>query len=171
MPSELDPEGNTQAERQSSSLGPAPRNGSRVEKQIWAFRRYQGIGPDGRFVEEWTQQEIADALGVSRQTIDRWMNRETIASELVSASNRRQRWFLYSMIVVGHTDAAEEYLHLLDLENHGRSGSRITSPRSDCAKSNSRNSRSSGRRSTTGEGTSPDSDSRPFAGLDEDFSW
>lgn len=148
MPSKSSPEGNNQSESEGRSLGPAPRDGSHVEKQIWAFRRYYGIGYGGRIIEEWTQQEIADALGVSRQTIDRWLNRETIASSIVGGLTHGQRLLLYGMIVGDRTDEAEEYLMLLSLEGRlteGKDRSRVTSI---------------GRE---------ESDSQPFDGLNPDF--
>lgn len=86
--------------------------------------------PGGRSVEERTQQEIADVLGFSRQTIDRWMNRETIAPDIVGGLTRRQRLLLYGMIVGGRTERACEYLTLLSLEERltaGRDGPRVTS--------------------------------------------
>ena len=123
---------NSQTKGESSSLGPAPRSGSITEQQIWAFRRYHGIGLGGRRIEEWTQQEIADALGVSRQTIDRWMNRETIAKPVISGLSQGQRYLLYSMAVAGKVAQAEEYLTLLELEGRltkGQRQSQVTSLR------------------------------------------
>ena len=130
MPSQSVQEGNNQTESEGRSLDPAPRNGSHVEQQIWAFRRYYGIGYGGRIIEEWTQKEISNALGVSRQTIDRWINRETIASSIVGGLTPGQRLLLYGMIVSERTDEAEEYLMLLSLEGRltaGKDRSRVTS--------------------------------------------
>lgn len=103
----------TDKESESTSLEPTPGTKTRVERQIWAFRRYHGIGSEGRITEEWGQQEIADALGVSRQTINRWLNEDQIAGELVKGISRRQRRFLYLLTVSGREEVAREYLRLL----------------------------------------------------------
>jgi transcriptional regulator with XRE-family HTH domain len=157
---------NNQTERESSSLGPAPRNGSLIERQIWAFRRYYGISSGGQVIEEWTQQEIADALGVSRQTVDRWLNRETIAEPIVGGLSRGQRLLLYGMIVGERTDKAEEYLTLLDLEGK-LDRTTITSQRRE--ESDSRNSSAGGPQISSEQSAGPDSEIPPFEELSEDF--
>lgn len=130
MPDRSSSQGSANGESRTRSLDSAPRDGSRVEQQIWAWRAYHGLAPGGRSVEERTQQEIADVLGFSRQIIDRWMNRETIAPDIVGGLTRRQRLLLYGMIVGGRTERACEYLTLLSLEERltaGRDGPRVTS--------------------------------------------
>ena len=167
-------ESNPDKESRSTSLDPAPCNGGRVEQQIWAFRRYYGIGPAGQSVEEWTQQEIADTLGVSRQTVDRWMNRETTAPGIVGSLTRRQRLLLYGMIVSGRSEGVEEYLTLLSLEEElieRREGTRVKSSGFESRESDSRNSTGGDRGISSEHSTSSGSDPHPFAGLDEDFSW
>ena len=166
MASEPSSKGNNQTENENRSLGPAPRSGSRVERQIWAFRRYYGIGSGGEVVEEWTQQEIADALGVSRQTIDRWINREIVAEPIVSRLSRAQRLLLFGMIIGGQSDRVEEYLTLLDLEGELDRAS-ITSQRRE--ESVSRNSSAGGPWILSGQSTGSDSEITPFEELNEDF--
>lgn len=87
------------------------------DKRIFAFRRYHGLGPDGRKMEEWTQQEIADYLGVSRQSVDRWLNRESMP--LAESLDPRARMTLYAIVSQGDTELLDEYLLLLDLEEEG----------------------------------------------------
>ena len=106
----------SKTEGESRFLNPAPCNGSLVERQLWAFRRYHGVGSNGRIVEEWTQGEIATALGVSRQTVNRWLNREPLAKSITGRLSERERRFLYLLGVVGKVEVAEEYLALLDRE-------------------------------------------------------
>ena len=107
-------EEDTSTECRTSSRTPTPR--TRTERQLWAFRRYHGLGPGGAFIEEWTQQEIADALGVSRQTVDRWLNREDIAESFLGHVSPEHRQFLYFLVLYGERERVEEYLALLKLE-------------------------------------------------------
>ncbi|MFK8213258.1 helix-turn-helix domain-containing protein [Haloferax volcanii] len=81
-----------------------------VDRRLFAFRRYHGIGPEGRHMDEWTQQEIADYLDVSRQAVNRWLNRETfpLAEELSYC----ERITLYSIAVTGSAEDLQEYFIL-----------------------------------------------------------
>lgn len=121
------PEGNPQSEsgenvyskteRWSRLETPTPRYMTDSDKRIFAFRRYHGLGPDGRKMEEWTQQEIADSLGVSRQSVDRWLNREPMPG--VESLKLRECMTLYAIASQGDTELLNEYLLLRDLEEKG----------------------------------------------------
>jgi hypothetical protein len=69
-----------------------PTSGSQDDKREWAIRRYHGVGADGRFLEQLTQQEIADRLGVSRQTVNRWVNDPIPLVESWTEYERRTIW-------------------------------------------------------------------------------
>jgi transposase len=60
-----------------------------------------------------TQQEVADALGVSRWTVDRWLNREQLTPMALSP---RERWMLFGLGYSGNPDEVTHYARLLALE-------------------------------------------------------
>jgi hypothetical protein len=141
-----------------------------AERRIFAWRRWYGIGPDGRKVEEWTQKKIAAHLGVSERTVRRWVKEEP--APVFERLTRRQRLILYSMAVAGKVEKAREYLLLLSLDrtlSGRRDGSPVKSPGADGAKSDSRNASVGGRGLPSEQSTAPDSDPHPFDGLSEDF--
>lgn len=104
-------ESNAHTEGESTPNRPTPM--SSAEKRAFAIRKYHGLGPDGEFVETWTQQEIADYLGVARRSINRWVNEEPLP--LVDDLGRRERVYLFTMIVTGN-EYLDRYLDLLELE-------------------------------------------------------
>ena len=114
--------GNEDSETECRTSSRHPTLRSRTEQQLWAFRRYHGIGPGGASVEEWTQQEIADVLGVSRQTVEKWLNREDIAASFLGHLTLDERSLLYFLTVYGEREDLEEYLALISLERRSRRG-------------------------------------------------
>jgi hypothetical protein len=119
-------------------------------KRIFAFRRWYGIGPGGRDIEEWTQQKIGSYLGVSERTVRRWVNEEP--APIFEGLSTNERRLLYGMAMFRGEERVVEYLTLLDLD-----GSFDGEP-------------SSGGYQVSTEPES-EQESEPFAGLDEDFSW
>lgn len=125
-PPKSDSNSNNNTEEEGESLPPLHRM-SDSEKRIFAHRRYHGIGEDGRFIKEWTQQRIASYLDISRQSINRWLNREE--SPLVEGWSQYERLILYGLVLQGNEDTIEEYLLLRKLEK--KSESRVSSEEGD----------------------------------------
>lgn len=102
--------------RSSSQHPPLP-----VTKRQYAVRQYHGIRPGGELVpksETPTQEELADELGVSRQTVNQWVN-EPIP--LVEGLSEFERWALFAMVMSGDEEKLEEYLTLRRLEERADS--------------------------------------------------
>jgi len=112
--------GNSQTESRSASRHPPPT------KREYAIRRYHGIGRDGQPIEPMTAQALADKLNVSRRTINRWVNEDTIP--LVRGWSTSARLTLLACVVTRDREALEEYLLVRELESEGQRGSRVTSP-------------------------------------------
>jgi hypothetical protein len=170
MPGKSGSESNSQTERESSILNTAPGSMTDAEKRIFAWRRWYGIGPDGREVEEWKQKEIAAHLGVSERTVRRWVKEEP--APIFQGLSRERRLLLYSMIVGERFERAEEYLTLLDLEGRlskGRNGSPVKSPGFEKGESDSRNWTAGTPGMIPEESAGPDSEAPPFGELSEDF--
>ena len=83
-------------------------------RREYAIRLYHGIGPDGRFIEPKTQQEIADEIGVSRQTVDSWVNGEI---PLVDGLDENERWTILACVMTRSEEDLVEYLHLVGGES------------------------------------------------------
>jgi len=113
------PNGNANTESRSGSRSPTPT------KREYAIRRYHGIGPDGEPIDEVSSSTLADRLGVSSRTINRWVNEEEIP--LVDGWSTQQRLTLYACVITRDRMALEEYLQVLDLETAAERGSPVTS--------------------------------------------
>lgn len=67
--------------------------------------------------ERMTQQEVAEALDVSRQTVNAYINEPV---SLVDGWTLRERVTLWSIVVLGDSDLLDEYLTLHRLSSRGR---------------------------------------------------
>lgn len=110
--------GYSQSERETSILTTPPGQMTNSEKRVFAWRRWYGIGPEGREIDEWAQKRIASHLGVSTRSVRRWVKEEP--APIFDDLTRRERMFIFGAIVTGNGDLVEAYLHLLDLETRLR---------------------------------------------------
>lgn len=59
---------------------------------------------------------------MSRQTVDKWLNREDIAASFLGHLSLDERSLLYFLILFGEREDLEEYPALISLERRSRRG-------------------------------------------------
>lgn len=102
----------TDTKRDTCTNLPTPH--THAGRRVWAIRNYMGLGQDGSVIKRMTQQELADELGLSRQTVNRYVNDPI---PMVEGWSHRERAVVWSIVVRGDEELLDEYLFLHHLES------------------------------------------------------